>query len=156
LEHGRLRSPENAKHYYHVINSQARRLTRLINDILDFSRIEAGMREYDIGPQDLVSIAKEVTDKFKTQVDDRHVTITMDCKVASHRVLADREGAGQAIENLLSNAVKYSPDNGAIRVEVDRLDGFGRVRVVDRGIGIPPRMRKKIFRKFFRVPTAAE
>ena len=38
---------------------------------------------------------------------------------------------------------------------MDSVEGFGRVRVTDHGIGIPPRQQRKIFRKFYRVQTDA-
>jgi signal transduction histidine kinase len=151
LEHGRLKLPENAIEYYRVINNQARRLTRLINHILDFSRIEAGMRVYNVSPQDLALVTKEVIESFRSQLDEGHFTVTLDCKERSFFVLAEREAAAQAIENLLSNAIKYSPHRREILVAVDRLDGYGRVLVTDHGIGIPSRLQKKILRKFFRV-----
>src|SRR5580704_8902956 len=70
-------------------------------------------------------------------------------------VLIDTEAAEQALENLLSNAMKYSPEHRDILVEVDQMDGFGRVRVTDRGVGIAPRLQRKIFRKFYRIQTDA-
>ena len=53
LELGRLKNTERAHEYYRIINSEARKLTRLINNILDFSRIEAGLRRYKSEPADL-------------------------------------------------------------------------------------------------------
>ena len=67
----------------------------------------------------------------------------------------DREAAEQAIENLLSNAMKYSPERRPILVEVAGVDGYGLVRVTDQGIGIPPALQRRIFRKFFRIQTDA-
>ena len=61
----------------------------------------------------------------------------------------------QALENLLSNAMKYSPESRVINVEVERADGYGVVRVADRGVGIPRRLQRKIFRKFYRIRTDA-
>jgi two-component system sensor histidine kinase SenX3 len=51
--------------------------------------------------------------------------------------------------------MKYSPDHRAIHVEVDCVAGFGVVRVIDRGVGIPLRLQRKIFRKFYRIQTDA-
>ena len=44
LELGRVRSADRAQEYYRIINSEAKKLTRLIENILDFSRMEAGLR----------------------------------------------------------------------------------------------------------------
>src|SRR4029077_14592401 len=42
-----------------------------------------------------------------------------------------------------------------IIVEVERVDGYGVVRVRDHGIGIPTRLQRKIFRKCFGSRTDA-
>ena len=155
LELGRLKNTERAQEYYRIINSEARKLTRLINNLLDFSRIEAGLRRYRVAPVDLASVTADVLASLDSQF--RHQQFTVTSRVAPNipPVLIDAEAAEQAIENLLSNAMKYSPEDRHILVEVDSADGFGRVRVTDRGIGIPLRLQRKIFLKFYRIQTDA-
>jgi two-component system phosphate regulon sensor histidine kinase PhoR len=154
LELGRLKNTDRANEYYRIINSEARKLTRLINNMLDFSKIEAGLRLYKLEPVNLAALTRGVLESLDSQF--RHnqfsVATRLDPDVP---VLIDKEAAIQALENLLSNAMKYSPEHREILVEVDRLDQYGLVRVRDRGIGIPPRLQRKIFNKFFRIQTDA-
>jgi signal transduction histidine kinase len=154
LELGRLRNTDRAHEYYRIINSEARKLTRLINNLLDFSKIEAGLRSYNREPVNLTELTRGVLDSLSTQFSHNQFTVTprLDGDVP---VLIDKEAAIQALENLISNAMKYSPERREIIVEVERVDGFGVVRVRDHGIGIPTRMQRKIFRKFFRIQTDA-
>jgi signal transduction histidine kinase len=154
LELGRLKSTERAHEYYRIINSEARKLTRLINNLLDFSKIEAGLRRYKREPVNLTELTRRVLQSLDSQF--RHSQYTVSSQLSADvPVLIDPEAAEQALENLLSNAMKYSPDHREISVAVDRVDGFGVVRVTDRGIGIPPRLQRKIFRKFYRVQSDA-
>jgi signal transduction histidine kinase len=154
LELGRLKSTERAHEYYRIINSEARKLTRLINNMLDFSRIEAGLRQYKREPVDLTDVARHVVQALDSQF--RHNQYSVTTHLAPNvPVLLDREAAEQALENLLSNAMKYSPDHREIVVDVERVDGYGVVRVQDRGIGIPPRLQRRIFRKFYRIQSDA-
>jgi signal transduction histidine kinase len=154
LELGRLKSTERANEYYRIINSEARKLTRLINNLLDFSKIEAGLRSYKRQPVDLTLMTRRVLDSLDSQF--RHNQFSIVAKLDGPvPVLIDEEAAQQALENLLSNAMKYSPEHREITVEVKAVDGYGAVRVVDRGIGIPGRLQRRIFRKFFRVQTDA-
>jgi signal transduction histidine kinase len=155
LELGRLKSTERAQEYYRIINSEARKLTRLINNLLDFSRIEAGLRRYKVEPMDLGAVTARVLESLDSQFRHQQFTVTSRVAPKLPPVLIDAEAAEQAIENLLSNAMKYSPEHRHILVEVDSADGFGRVRVTDHGIGIPPRLQRKIFRKFYRIQTDA-
>jgi len=154
LELGRLKSTERAHEYYRIINSEARKLTRLINNLLDFSKIEAGLRRYKRGPVNLTDLTRRVLQSLDSQF--RHGQYTVTSELADDvPVLIDAEAAEQALENLLSNAMKYAPDHREINVAVDRVDGYGVVRVRDHGIGIPPRLRRKIFRKFYRIQSDA-
>ena len=155
LELGRLKNTDRAQEYYRIINSEARKLTKLINNLLDFSRIEAGLRRYKTGPADLGAVTAHVVDSLASQF--RHHGFTVTTRIAPDLppVVMDREAAEQAIENLLSNAMKYSPERRPILVEVAGVDGYGLVRVTDQGIGIPPALQRRIFRKFFRIQTDA-
>jgi signal transduction histidine kinase len=154
LELGRLKNTERAQEYYRIINSEARKLTRLINNLLDFSKIEAGLRSYKKVPVDLTEMTRGVLESLQSQFQHNQFTVT------SHLgrevpVLIDSEAAAQALENLISNAMKYSPEHREITVAVDREGAYGVVRVTDRGIGVPPRLQSKIFRKFYRIQTDA-
>jgi signal transduction histidine kinase len=154
LELGRLKNTDRAQEYYRIINSEARKLTRLINNLLDFSKIEAGLRNYTKRPVNLTELTRGVLDSLGSQFRHHQFTVTshLDDDVW---VLIDPEAAVQALENLISNAMKYSPEHREILVAVDRVDGYGAVRVTDHGIGVSPRVQRKIFRKFYRVQTDA-
>ena len=150
-----MKNTERAPEYYRIINSEARKLTRLINNLLDFSKIEAGLRKYQLEPTDLSAVTRRVVDSLDSQFRHNQFTVTLREQRPPITVKLDAEAAEQAIENLLSNAMKYSPEHREIAVEVDRSDGYGLVRVRDLGIGIPPRLQRKIFQKFYRVQTDA-
>ncbi len=154
LELGRLKNTERANEYYRIINSEARKLTRLINNLLDFSKIEAGLRAYKLERVNLADLTASVLESLESQF--QHNQFAVSTKLAPNvPVLIDKEAAEQALENLLSNAMKYSPEHREILVEVDQVDQYGVVRVHDRGIGIPARLQRKIFNKFFRIQTDA-
>ncbi len=73
---------------------------------------------------------------------------------AGAEVLGDPEELRTAVSNLLDNAIKYSGAKVDVRVQVDAPDQKHVVlRVRDHGVGIPPEELKRIFRRFYRVPT---
>jgi signal transduction histidine kinase len=63
-------------------------------------------------------------------------------------VNADPDRLLQVLTNLLSNAVKFSPAGEEVAVSISRRGTTLRVAVSDRGPGVPPGFRKRIFRKF--------
>jgi two-component system, OmpR family, sensor histidine kinase KdpD len=55
------------------------------------------------------------------------------------------------VANLVDNAVAHSPDTSPVRVEAGEVGARVLIRVVDRGPGIPPADRDRIFRPFQRL-----
>jgi signal transduction histidine kinase len=151
LELGRVKTADRAQEYYRIINSEARKLTRLINNILDFSRIEAGLRMYRMTAVDLADLSRRVVASLDSHFKQHNFAVTVRAATDVPQIVADGEAVAQALENLLSNAMKYSPTDRRILVEVAREDGLACVKVVDYGVGVPRTQMRKIFRKFYRV-----
>src|SRR5262249_58893049 len=77
LELGRLKNTDRAHEYYRIINSEARKLTRLINNLLDFSKIEAGLRTYTKRePGNLSEPTRRVLASLERQVFHHPFTVT--------------------------------------------------------------------------------
>jgi len=155
LELGRLKSTERAMEYYRIINSEARKLTRLIDNILDFSKMEAGLRPYKATPQDIGEVTSRVLEALASQFKQNQFKVEFQQPAAVPPVLIDADAVEQAIENLLTNAMKYSGDSRDIIVRIFRDDVYACVSVSDRGIGIPRKDQRKIFRKFYRIEADA-
>jgi signal transduction histidine kinase len=68
-------------------------------------------------------------------------------------VRVDADALEQALLNLIGNAIKYSGTSREIRLELARRDSWALVQVTDRGVGIHPLDRQRIFEKFYRVPS---
>ena len=68
-------------------------------------------------------------------------------------IMVDKDAIEQAILNLLSNAMKYSGESREIDLRVQEKDGYAVIEVSDHGIGIELAQQKRIFEKFYRVPS---
>lgn len=128
---------------------EADRLNRLVGNLLDMNRLEGGALKLRVEPgdvEDLVGSAlSELTDA--TLHRDIHVAIPPDLPL----IPMDFALMAQAVANLLDNAVKYSPPDAPIEVRAHRVDDEIRIRVEDRGVGIPPDDLSRIFDKFYRI-----
>ena len=153
LELGRVRNAERAQEYYRIINTEARKLTRLIENILDFSRMEAGLRPYRLAPTDIGDLTRHALSEMESQFAQTQFTIDTQIEPGLPRLEADEDAVERAIENLLANAMKYSGESRQIEVKVGRADNHVCVAVRDHGIGISRREQQRIFRKFYRVDS---
>jgi len=156
LELGRIRTQERAQEYYRIINTEARKLTRLIENILDFSKMEAGLRPYKMTPTDLGKLTTQVLSEMNSQFNQAHFSVQTRVEPNLPSVMVDEDAVEQAVENLLVNAIKYSGTSRTIDVHVGREKQHVCVSVIDRGIGISRREQKKIFRKFYRIDSGLD
>ncbi len=148
---------ERERRYHEIIVKESERLGLLIANLLDYAQIERGTRRY-LRRRELASdVARESVATFARLREGEGQAVSVDVTPAAEgaHVLVDREVVVQALLNLLSNAVKYGGDRHAVEVAVGR-HGDGRVALAvrDRGPGIPKSEQERIFREFYRAPTA--
>ena len=131
---------------------QLGKLTSLIDDLLDLSRLEAGRLELHLEPLELGALAAAVVEDFRDASPRHKVELRRPAKPLLLR--GDRSRLEQVFVNFLQNAIKYSPEGGAIRVEVSASDGDAFVSVSDEGIGVPAEEQPRLFERFFRARNA--
>ena len=149
-------NPEATERLRQVIAQDVRRLDRLITDISNASRLEAEMTRV---PSEQIDIARFVRDVVSTYDSlsngDGAVTVSFhDATMGGRLLVRGREGPlGQVIRNLVDNARSFSPPNGMVEVTLDQTnDGpqtIARIKVEDKGPGIPVDKLDDIFNRFY-------
>jgi two-component system sensor histidine kinase KdpD len=61
----------------------------------------------------------------------------------------------QVLVNLLDNVIKYTPPDSPIAIIATATDEAVTIEVADRGPGLPSGEEKRIFEKFYRLPSDA-
>jgi signal transduction histidine kinase len=136
---------------YGALGRNVERLRRLVESLLDFSRMESGRKPYDLRPIDAVAMVASVVDDFRRDGMPAGFAVTLDVETPGPLMFrADPSSLTHAVWNLLDNAVKYSPGGRDVHVTVSRRAADIAIAVRDRGLGIPTRERKDIFRRFVR------
>jgi len=123
-------------------------LQTLVDNLLESASIEAGRFRVYTHPSDLGQIIAEAMRTMQPLLDKRGQRLTVELPVAIPMVEADPRRTVQVLVNLLSNASKYGPEHSVIAVEAIAEGDWVRVAVSDRGPGIPPEYRKRLFSRF--------
>jgi signal transduction histidine kinase/DNA-binding response OmpR family regulator len=129
----------------------ATHMASLVDKTLKTTRLESGRLPFEFAVFDLAALAREVVRRLP-----EHPLHPLTLDMPDDDPLAcwgDRDRIAEVLDNLISNAVKYSPDGGAIRVEVRRHGDSATLRVTDRGVGIDPAHFDRLFRAFSRLRT---
>jgi signal transduction histidine kinase len=129
---------------------QAERLGSLVDSLLDLSRIEAGGSAQVETQVDLGSLARQASELYASQAEQKGVTFTIELPEADLLVQGDREQLLSVLANLLDNAVKFTPSGGTIRLAIKQETPWVVIQVADSGISIPPDDLPDLFRRFHR------
>jgi len=156
LDTGIVTDERKRREFYSIIRKESERLTHLINNVLDFSRMDTGVKEYSFEEADLIEIVRSSLEAYKFHIRDLGFEIESDLLGELVMPKIDKDAISQVLLNLLSNAVKYSEDRKYIRVEVHKNSTSALISVTDHGVGISKEQLKRIFDKFYRVPTTME
>jgi PAS domain S-box-containing protein len=137
------------------VDRASRGMTRMIDDLLDLSRAHSGIGlTLNRERMDLVEMARQLIDEYQL-VAARH---ELRFVASADSVIGcwDENRLERMLNNLLSNAVKYSPNGGAISVQLSIIEvdegepHWVEVRVEDEGMGIPATEIPHIFERHFR------
>jgi signal transduction histidine kinase len=153
LRLGRLQNRQTQEEYLDTIVNESQRLTRLLNNVLDFSKIEKGKKIYRPQPASLPEVIKAAARAMEYPLSQQGFKLNVEIQEGLPAVSVDRDALEQAVLNLLHNAMKYSRDNREIDLRLRKSGHLALIQVIDGGIGIAPQEQKKIFEKFYRVPS---
>jgi PAS domain S-box-containing protein len=129
---------------------QSQRLNTLVSDLLDTTRIRTGTLDYALVPCDLAVVVREAVAGQTEANPTRKVVLS----APQHQVMVrgDAFRLSQVVDNLVANAIKYSADQMPVKVSLSADKSTARLRVVDKGVGIPPENIEHLFDRFYRVP----
>lgn len=135
-----------------TINGEADRLNRIVGELLEMSRIEAGAISQARVWHDLDELIVAVVEELRPQLATHPLELDVPPDLPWVRIsYAQIE---QVLRNLVENAAHYTPVASPIEVWARAVDGAVQVEVRDRGPGVSPELRERIFEKFVRAAPA--
>lgn len=136
------------------IDKHSNNLTHLINNLLDIARIESGKVQMAIKETPIKEALDSVIDIIMPPVKEKGISLKLNNKSKSEKIMADQGQLERVFLNLLSNAVKFTPEKGKINIFVEDKAGLVEFSVEDSGMGIPKQDLDKVFEEFFRSENA--
>ncbi len=141
-------APEKLLDYFTRIESSGNTLLGLLDDLLDLAKLESGAMDFELVPTSLSWLAQRVHGEFVASLEEKGLRLEVVGSEADDTVPVDVARTQQVIRNLVGNAVKFTPEGGAITVEVQRSADAVRLSVSDEGVGIPEDELDSVFDKF--------
>jgi len=148
-----ITQPDRLLKYAAIIYNQNKRLENQVEKVLQSTLSEKGNIHLEAEIFSINESLENIIRDFDLKTRERKGELILNTDTRIGAIYADKNHFENLIFNLLDNAIKYCTDNPKIVVSTSLNDKKIYVSVLDNGIGIDEKYRKKIFNKFYRVPT---
>jgi len=135
------------------IKEDSDRLLKITSELLDLSQVETGNLKLTFAvtkPEDIVQYA---IDAVKFQAEQKSIKLELNIELNLPKVTADIQKTAWVLVNFLSNALRYSSEKSKVLIDVFQKDKFVQFSVQDYGKGIDEKYQKRLFDRYFQVPT---
>lgn len=148
-----VQTPERLLNYATIIENETHRLKQQVERVLQMARWEKSSLNLKREPLSLHRLIKESVENNLFVVEKKGGAVQLQLNATQDLVLVDRLHLSNVFYNLIDNAVKYCKQNPLIIISTESTAKSVTFFVEDDGIGIDEENQKKIFHRFYRVPT---
>jgi len=136
-----------------VIDDESKRLGYQVEKVLQMAIFDRGRIKLKIKDVDVHRIIRNVVSNFTMQIENKNGTIELLLEADPSTIGVDEIHFTNIISNLLDNAIKYCDTIPGIIIRTSISGKELIISVEDNGIGIRKEELKRIFERFYRVPT---
>lgn len=148
-----LENPKRLFEYARIIQDQNNRMSKNVEKVLNLASLEKNKLHLNLEKIELREFIQEITENFKHSDAGKKATISLNLLPENVFLIADKFHFNNLILNILENSVKYCEKEPQISIETKKTKNILQIQFTDNGIGISKKYRKKIFKRFYRIPT---
>lgn len=139
--------------FANVIHEENKRLGGQVEKVLQMAVLDKGEAKLHLSHVDVHERIKAIVDKMALQMDERGGEFKLKLNARYTQIMADELHLTNIITNLVDNAIKYSQGEPHVTLATEDASNGIVVSVTDEGIGMTKEQQKRVFEKFYRVPT---
>ncbi len=143
---------ERSSDYAQRIVDETTRLTRVVGNVLGFTRLERGTLHVDRAAGDVGAALRTTAVRLAPLAERAGARLAVTVPEDLPLIAFDADALDTILANLVDNALKYARDaeDRTVEVSVSVEGPWLAVTVADGGPGVPPRLRRRLFRPFTR------
>ena len=140
--------------YAQIIREQNNRLNSQVEKVLQITRIDKNTLELNKEIINLHELLETILPTIQVKIEQKQGVLGLNLSATQPYIKADTLHLTNILHNLLDNAMKYCK-NGKPDITVSTINEGKNLRLIiaDKGIGIDKEFHKKVFFRFYRVPT---
>lgn len=154
ISNATIQSDQRLARYAQIIREQNHRLNTQVEKVLQLTRIDRKTLELNKEVINLHELLATILPSIQVKIEEKQGVLNQELKASQPYINADSLHLTNILYNLLDNAMKYSRD-GKPEITIQTLDLGKSMRLIvqDKGVGIDKEHHKKVFFRFYRVPT---
>ena len=153
LENKEISNDARLNRYANIIKEQNERLNNQVEKVLQLAKVEKEGLKLKLESVNIHELLTSIAAGERFKVNKRGGQLHTKLNAKAQEIIADKIHLTNIIHNLLDNALKYSKEHPNITIATQEIDHKLYLSIADNGIGIPKAHQKRIFNKFYRVPT---
>ena len=146
-------SPMDKRKFLDSIQRQTERVIGTVEDLLTLCRFESGDAAVAWETVDVRDVVSNVLALSELGARERRIEIAVELEENLDSLKMQKRALERVLLVLLENAIHYSPEDSEVTVSARVLDGEINFEVKDRGPGIPPQERDRVFERFYRTDS---
>ncbi len=146
-------NPQRLNSYAAIIESQAHRLNQHIERVLQMAKTDKGYIQLKHEQINIHDLLLEAISKINSSGNNDRLTIENNFLAENPIFVGDRLHLLNIVYNLLDNSIKYCKKDPKVIITTKENNSDIKISLADNGIGIASEYQKKVFDKFFRVPS---
>ncbi len=149
-----IQSDPRLSRYAQIIREQNHRLNAQVEKVLQLTRIDRNSLELNKEVINLHELLASILPSIQVKIEEKQGILKQKLKASQPYIKADALHLTNILHNLLDNAMKYC-QNDKPEITIQTIDMGKNLRLViqDKGVGIDKEHHKKVFFRFYRVPT---
>ncbi len=148
-----VQSSPRLKNYAKIIGDQNKRLDHLVEKVLDIAKLEGDSVKLNKEKIAITHMVRSVAEVEKLKFEELGGSIEVELTTVEYSIEADQLHLNNVITNILDNARKYCDGVPRVKITFSNLSEGLAIKFRDNGVGIDKEQQKKLFNKFYRVPT---
>ena len=152
--HPSVQTDARLSKYAQIVREQNNRLNSQVEKVLQITRIDG--KTLDLNPEiiNIHELLETILPSMQVKIEGQNGSLEQQLMATQPYIKADTLHLTNILHNLLDNAIKYSKEGKPkVVVRTEDLGKILRLTIADEGIGIDKEHHKKVFFRFYRVPT---
>ena len=139
--------------FLNMISQENTRLAGLVDNVLKSSIWDKSDFKMKFEDVDLHDIIEHAVNSAEMKILQNEGSVDLNLDATTQMLDGDIVHLSNILNNLIDNAIKYSSDAPRIKICTKNKDEMIIMEITDHGVGISKDHQKKIFDKFYRIPT---